>query len=156
MDGQRADEVVAYKIVWVGLECGNDLPRGYWRSTPGKQAWTLTETLYQFDKRLSDNPLFYERSYNMFVRGKARSRAEIIETSDTMDQRTGQQYAHRHVIDTSSSVDISLMDENRPPGKSSEGFGIGSGCGLSRKGAFGNDLSGEVEGTRIAESGSRL
>ena len=70
--------------------CGwavSDLQRGYWRSTPGKRAWTLTETLYQFDIRLSDNPNFYERSYTLFARGKARSRAELIETSNTMDQK---------------------------------------------------------------------
>ena len=138
------------------LNAVSDLPRGYWRSTPRKQAWTLTERLYQFDIRLSDNPLFYERSYNMFVRGKAGNRAEIIETSDTMDQRTGQQYARRHVIDTSRSVDTSLTDEIRPPGKSSEGFGIGSSCGVSRKETFSKDLFGEVEDTRVAESGSGI
>ena len=144
------------KLCGWALNAVSDLHRGYWRSTPGKQAWTLTETLYQFDIRLSDNPLFYERSYNMFVRGKARSRAEIIETSDTMDQRTGQQYAQRQVIDTRSRVDTPLMDAFRPPGKSSEGFGIGSSCGVSRKEAFSEDLFGEVEDTRIAESGSGI
>ena len=143
------------KLCGWALNAVSDLPRGYWRSTPGNQAWTLTETLYQFDIRLSDNPLFYERSYNMFVRGKAGSRAEFIGTSDTMDQRTGQQYAQRHVIGTSSSVDTSLMDELQPTGKSSEGFGIGSSCGVSRKEAFSKDLFGEMEDTRIAESGSR-
>ena len=147
------------KLCGWALKAISDLPRGYWRSTPEKQAWTLTETLYQFDIRLSDNPLFYERSYNMFVRGKAGNRAEFIETSDTidtMDQRTGQQYAQRHVIDTSRSVDTSLTDEIRPPGKSSEGFGIGFSCGVSRKEAFSEDLFGEVEDTRIAESDSGI
>ena len=116
---------------WLQL-CGwalnalSDLPSGYWRSTPGKQAWTLTETLYQFDIRLSDNPLFYERSYNLFVRGKAGSRAEFSETSDTMDQRTRQQYSQRQVFDTSRSIATSIMDELRQPDRSSEGFGIGS------------------------------
>ena len=142
------------KLCGWALNAVSDLPRGYWRSTPGKQAWTLTETLYQFDIRLSDNPLFYERSYSMFVRGKARSRAEIIETIDTMDQRTGQHYAQMQVIDTSSSVDTSLMDEIRQPGKSSEGFGIGSSCGVSRKEAFSEDLFGEDK--RIAENDSGI
>ena len=144
------------KLCGWALNAVSDLPRGYWRSTPGKQAWTLTETLYQFDIRLSDNPLFYERSYNMFVRGKAGGRADLIGTSDTMDQRTGQQYAQRQVIDTSRSVDTSLTDEIRPPGKSSEGFGIGSSCRVSRKEAFSEDLFGEVEDTRVAESGSEI
>ena len=36
-------------------------------------------------------------------------------------------------------------------GKSSEGFGIGSSCGVSRKGVFSEDLFGEVEDSRIAE-----
>ena len=144
------------KLCGWALNAVSDLPRGYWRSTPGKQAWTLTETLYQFDIRLSDNPLFYERSYNMFVRGKAGSRAELIGTSDTMDQRTGQQYAQRQVIDTSRSVDSSLIDEFWQPGKSSERFGIGSSCGVSRKEAFSEDLFGEIEDTRVAESGSGI
>ena len=138
------------------MNAASDLPRGYWRSTPGKQAWTLTETLYQVDIRLSDNPLFYERSYNLFLRGKAGSRADFIETSDTVGQRTRQQYSQRQVIDTSRSVNTSLMDEIRQPDKSSEGFGIGSSCGVSRKGAFSEDLFGEVEDLRIAESGRRI
>ena len=134
----------------------SDLPRGYWRSTPGKQAWTLTETPYQFDVRLSDNPLFYERSYSLLVRGKTGSRAEFIETSDTVDQRKRQHCSPRQVIDTTRSVNTSLMDEIRQPGKSSEGFGIGSRCGVSREGAFSKDPFVEVEDKRIAESGSRI
>ena len=144
------------KLCGWALNAVSDLPRGYWRSTPGKQAWTLTETLYQFDIRLFDNPNFYERCYNLFVRGKAGSRVEFSETSDTADQRTRQQCSQRQVVDTRSSLGISLMDQFWQPGRSSEGFGIGSSCGLSRKGAFGKDLSGEVEVTRNAESGSRI
>ena len=83
------------KLFEWALNAVSGLPRDYWRSTPGKQAWTVTETLYQFDIRLSDNPLFYERSYNLFVRGKARIRADFIETSDTVDQRTRQQCAQK-------------------------------------------------------------
>ena len=143
------------KLCGWALNAVSDLPRGYWRSTPEKQAWTLTETLYQFDIRLSYNPLFYVQSYSLFIREKARNRTEFSEPSDSADQRTRQQCAQRQVIDT-SSVDILLMDEFWQPGKNSEGFGIGSSSGLSRKGAFGKDLSGEVEDTRIAESGSRL
>ena len=48
------------------------------------------------------------------------------------------------------------MDEFRQPGRSSEVFGMGSSCVVSRKGAFGKDLLGEVEDTRVAESGNRL
>ena len=77
----------------------SDLPIGYWRSTPGKQAWTLTETLYQFDVRLSDNPLFYEPSYSLFVRGKAGSGAEFIETSDTVDQRKRRHWSPSTIVD---------------------------------------------------------
>ena len=133
----------------------SDLPKGYWRSTPEKEAWTLTQTLYQFDIRLSANPNFYERSYSLFVRGKAGGRTEFSEPSDTADQRTRQQRSQKKVIDTRSSAGVSLIDHFRQPGRSSEGFGIGSNCGLSRKGAFGNDLSGEVEDMSIAESSSR-
>ena len=144
------------KLCGWALNAVSDLPRGYWRSSPGKQAWTLTETLYQFDIRLSDNPLFYEQSYSWFIRGKAGSRAEFNETSDTLHQGMRQQSSQSQVIDTSRSVDTSLMDEIRPPGKSSEGVGIGSSCGVSGKGAFSKDLFGEVEDTRAANGGSGI
>ena len=124
------------KLCEWALNAVSDLPRGYWRSTPGKEAWTLTETLYQFDIRLSDNPNFYERSYSLFVRGKMGSRAEFIETSDTVDQRKRQQCSPRQVIDTRSSVGIFSIDQFRQPGRSSEGFGIGSSCGVSGKKSF--------------------
>ena len=144
------------KLCGWALNAVSDLPRGFWRSTPGKQAWTLTETLYQFDLRLSDNPLFYERSYNMIVRGKAGIRTEFSEPSDTADQRTRQQCSQRQVVDKRSSLGISLIDQFLQPGRSFEGFGIGSSCGLSRRGALGKDLSREVEEMSIAESGSRI
>ena len=54
---------------WV-LNAVSHLPRGYWRSTLEKQAWTLTETLYQFDIRLSDNPLFVSQITISFLEGK--------------------------------------------------------------------------------------
>ena len=94
----------------------------------------------------------------MFVRGKAGSRVEFSETSDTADQRTRQQCSPRQVIDTRSSLGISLMDKFWQPGESSEGFGIGSRYVVStqsRKRAFGKDLFGEVEDTRVAGSYSR-
>ena len=73
-----------------------------------------------------------------------------------MDQRTRQQCSQRQVIDTNRSVETSLMDEFRQPGKCSEGFDIGSSSGVSIKGAFGKDLFVEAEDMRVAESGSRL
>ena len=88
------------------------------------------------------------------MRGNAKNRAEFNETSDTVHQGMRQQCSQRQVIDTSRSVDTSLTDEIRPPGKSSEGFGNGSSCGFSRKEALSEDLFGEVEDTRIAESDS--
>ena len=144
------------KLCGWALNAVSYLTRSYWRSTPEKHAWTLTETLYQFYIRLSDNPLFYDRSYNLFVRWKAGSRAEFSETSDTVDQRRQQQCSQRQVFDTSRSVDIFSIDEFRQSGKSSEGFGIVSSCCVSRKRASGKDLSGEVEDTRVAESDSRV
>ena len=144
------------KLCGWALNAVSDLSRGYWRSTQEKQGWTLTETLYQFDIRLSDNPFFYERSYILFVRGKARSGTEFLEISNSVDQRTRQQYSQRQVIDATRGVGTSLIDGFRQPGRSSEGFGIGSNCGISRKGTFSEDLFGEVEDTRNAESGSRI
>ena len=38
------------KLCGQTLNLVSDLPRSFWRTTPAKQAWTLTETLYQFDK----------------------------------------------------------------------------------------------------------
>ena len=156
--GWTEEEMVKWlptKLCGWALNAVSDLPRGYWRPTPVKQAWRLTETLHLFDIRLSDNPLFYERSYNLFVRGKAGSRAKIIETSDTVDQKTRPQFSQRQVIDTNRSVGTSLLDAFRQPGKSSEGCEIGSSSGVS-KGAFSKDLFGEVEDTRVAESSCRI
>ena len=144
------------KLCEWALNAVSDLPRSYWRSTPGKQALKLPGTVRQFEKRLSDNQFFYEQSYSLFVREKVRSRAEFIETSDTVIQRTRQQCSQRQAIAKSRSVDTSLMDEFRQPGKNSEGFSIGSSCVVSRKGAFSKDLFGEVEDTRIAQSGSGI
>ena len=47
------------KLCGWAMNAVGDLPRGCWRSTLGKQEWTLTETLYQFDIRLYDNRIFY-------------------------------------------------------------------------------------------------
>ena len=164
MLGWTEEEIMKWlptKLCGWSLNAVGDLPRGYWRPTSGKQTWTLTETLYQFDIRLSDNPNFYERSYNFFVRRKAGNRVEFSETCGTVSQRKLPHCSPRQVIDTSRSVNTSLMDDIRHPGKSSEGSGIGSHsrCVVSRqsrKGAFGKYPSEEVEDTRIAESGSRL
>ena len=104
---------------------------------------------------MSDNPLFYERNYNFFVRGRAGDRTKFSEPSDTADQRTRPQCSQRKVVDTRSSAGVPLIDQFRQPGRSSEGFGIGSSSGVSRKGAFGKDLFGDKEGSRIAENGSR-
>ena len=59
------------------------------------------------------------------------------------------------MIDTSRRVDNSLMDDFRQPGRSSEGFGVASRCGASRR-AFSKDLLREVKETRIAESGKGI
>ena len=155
MDGRRHDEVVAYKIVWVGFECSKWFTKrllavdsredGHWP----RRCISLTYECLTIH-------YFYERSYNCFVRGKTGDRTEFSEPSDTSDRRTRQQCSQRQVIDTRSSAGVSLIDQFRQPGRSSEGFGIGSSCGVSRKGALGKDLFGEVDDTRIAESGGRL
>ena len=120
--GRTEEEMMNWlptKLCGWALNAVSDLSRDYWRSTPEKQAWTLTETLYQFDIRLSDSPLFYERSYSSFIRGKAGNRTEFSEPSDTADQRTRQQCSQTQVIDTRSSAGVSLIDHFRQPGKSS-------------------------------------
>ena len=92
----------------------------------------------------------------MFIRGKSGIRTEFSEPKDNADQRTRQQCSQWQAIDTRSSAGVFLIDQFRQPGRSSEGFGTGSSCGMSRKGAFGKDLYGEVEDMSIAESGSRI
>ena len=101
------------KLYGWALNAVSDLPRGYWRSFLEKQAWTLTETLYKFDIPLSDNLLFYERSYCLFIRAKAGDRTDFSEPSDTADQRTRQQGYQRQVINTRSSAGVSLIDQFR-------------------------------------------
>ena len=137
------------KLCGWALNAVSDFSRDYCWPTQWKQAWTLTETLYQFDIRLSDNPISYERSYNLFVRGQAGSEAEFFETIDTVDQRTRQRYSQSQVIDTSRNADTSSVNRFRLSGRCSEGFGIGSSCDISRKGAFSKDLFGEKGGTRL-------
>ena len=54
--GWTEEEVMKWlptKLCGWALNVVRDLPRGYWRSTLEKQAWTLTETLYQFDIRFT-------------------------------------------------------------------------------------------------------
>ena len=101
--GSTEEEMMKWlptKLCGWALMAVSDLPRGYWRSFLEKQEWTLTETPYQFDIRLSDNPNFYKRSYSLFIRGKAGDRTEFSEPSGTADQRTRQQCSQRQVIDT--------------------------------------------------------
>ena len=116
------------KLCGWALNAVSDLPRGYWRGllVSREQAWTLKQTLYQFDIRMSDNPLFDERSYKWFVRYKAGSRADFIETSDIVDHRMRQQSSQRQVNDTIKGVDTSSMDEFRQPAKTQKGLVLGS------------------------------
>ena len=113
------------KLCGWALKAVSDFPRDYWRSTLEKQARTLTETLYHIDIGLSDNPLFYERSYNFFIRGKAGDGTELREPSDTADQRTRQQSSQRQAIDTRSSAGVSLIDQFRQPGEVLKGLTLG-------------------------------
>ena len=156
MDGRRDDEVVAYKIVWVVFECSKWFTKRLLAVNSREASMDTDRDAVSVWYTFVWQPTFYDQSYNLFVRRRAVNRADIIGTSDTMDQRTGQQYAQRQVIDTIRSADTSLMDAFRQSAKSSEGFGIGFSCGLSRKEAFSEDLFGEVEDTRVAEIGSGI
>ena len=62
------------------LKAVSDLPRVYWRSTPGKQAWTLTEKLYQFDIQLSDNPPFMSETTICLLEGNRQVRRKSLKT----------------------------------------------------------------------------
>ena len=119
MNGWRDDEVVAYKIVWVGLESSKWLSERFLVVGRGQGASMDTS----FDTQLSDNPLFFSEATLCLLEGKM----EFYETSDTVDQRvrgkSGLQWNQWHCgsenatavcskagVDTSKSNDTSLMD----------------------------------------------
>ena len=79
--GWTEEEIMKWlptKLCGWALNAVSDLPRGYWRSTPEKQAWTLTETLYQFDVRLSDNPLFMSEATDCLLERKREKRRNSV------------------------------------------------------------------------------
>ena len=62
------------KLCAWALNAVGDLPRVFWRWAPERQALALTETLYQFDIQLSDNPFFMSEATYCLLEGKRESR----------------------------------------------------------------------------------
>ena len=55
------------KLCGWALDALNNLPRGFWKTDQRNRAWTLQETLYFFDLRLSNNPQFYEDAFERYL-----------------------------------------------------------------------------------------
>ena len=55
------------KLCGWALDALNYLPRAFWKTDQRNRAWTLQETLYFFDLRLSNNPKFYEDAFERYL-----------------------------------------------------------------------------------------
>ena len=55
------------KLCGWALDALNYLPRAFWKTDQRNRAWTLQETLYFFDLRLSNNPQFYEDAFERYL-----------------------------------------------------------------------------------------
>ena len=58
------------KLCGWALDALNYLPRAFWKTDRRNRAWTLQETLYLFDLRLSNNPQFYEDAFERYLTEK--------------------------------------------------------------------------------------
>ena len=91
------EEVKRYlpeKLCDWALDSLNYLPHKFWKSDQQYRAWTLQETLYFFDLRLSNNPQFYEDAFERYLiekeeYEKAALKYEIdrpVPSSDVVDR----------------------------------------------------------------------
>ena len=91
------EEVKRYlpeKLCGWALDSLNYLPNKFWKSDQNYRAWTLPETLYFFDLRLSNSPQFYQDAFERYLTekeeyGKAALQCEIdrpVFQSDVVDR----------------------------------------------------------------------
>ena len=66
------------KLCGWALDALNYLPRGFWKTDQRNRAWTLQETLYFFDLRLSNNPQFYEDAFERYLVEKEEYRKAAL------------------------------------------------------------------------------
>ena len=67
------------KLCCWALDALNYLPRGFWKTDQRNRAWTLQETLYFFDLRLSDNPQFYEDAFERYLIEKEEYEEAVLQ-----------------------------------------------------------------------------
>ena len=67
------------KLCCWALDALNYLPRGFWKTDQRNRAWTLQETLYFFDLRLSNNPQFYEDAFERYLVEKEEYEEAVLQ-----------------------------------------------------------------------------
>ena len=67
------------KLCCWALDALNYLPRGFWKTDQRNRAWTLQETLYFFDLRLSNNPQFYEDAFERYLIEKEEYEEAVLQ-----------------------------------------------------------------------------
>ena len=76
------EEVKRYlpeKLCGWALDALNYLLHEFWTSDQKIRAWTLQETLYFFDTRLSNNPEFYENAFDRYLIEKEEYEKEALQ-----------------------------------------------------------------------------
>ena len=76
------DEVKRYlpeKLCDWALDSLNYLPHKFWKSDQKYRAWTLQETLYFFDLRLSNNPQFYKDAFERYLIEKEEYEEAVLQ-----------------------------------------------------------------------------
>ena len=67
------------KLCGWALDALNYLPRAFWKTDQRNRAWTLQETLYFFDLRLSNNPQFYEDAFERYLIEKEEYEEAVLQ-----------------------------------------------------------------------------
>ena len=76
------EEVKRYlpdKLCDWALDSLNYLPHKFWKSDQKYRAWTLQETLYFLDLRLSNNPQFYEDAFKRYLIEKEEYEEAVLQ-----------------------------------------------------------------------------
>ena len=76
------EEVKRYlpeKLCDWALDSLNYLPHKFWKTDQRNRAWTLQETLYFFDLRLSNNPQFYEDAFERYLIEKEEYEEAVLQ-----------------------------------------------------------------------------
>ena len=85
------EEVKKYlpeKLCDWALDSLNYLPHKFWKPDQKYRAWTLQETLYFFDLRLSNNPQFYEDAFERYLIEKEEYKEAVLQCEIDRLERT--------------------------------------------------------------------